>query len=198
MTIQAQILELLRELQNTETWRMMLITHDLGVVAENADVVAVMFAGRDRVNMAACMTSSIVRCTRTRAGLLKSMPVRGQRAQRLPTVRDGATIPEDFPAGYNVAPHDPDPDPAGGYGGPHAQLHEVEPDHWVLCTAKRDDAPSLAFHAWHSDVKQQHPCDRHKPKLKSKPKSKPASPAARGLARSPTCRATAKPQAAMK
>ena len=48
VTIQAQILELLRKLQRERGMAIMLITHDLGVVAENADVVAVMYASRDR------------------------------------------------------------------------------------------------------------------------------------------------------
>ncbi|MBI2834702.1 MAG: ABC transporter ATP-binding protein [Acidobacteria bacterium] len=45
-TIQAQILELLRELKATFNLALLLITHDLGVVAETADRVAVMYAGR--------------------------------------------------------------------------------------------------------------------------------------------------------
>lgn len=46
VTIQAQILELLRELQRQEGCSIMLITHDLGVIAEMADEVVVMYAGR--------------------------------------------------------------------------------------------------------------------------------------------------------
>ena len=46
MTIQAQILELLRDLQRKEGCSIMLITHDLGVIAEMADEVVVMYAGR--------------------------------------------------------------------------------------------------------------------------------------------------------
>jgi oligopeptide/dipeptide ABC transporter ATP-binding protein len=46
VTIQAQILELMRELQQTLGTAIMLITHDMGVVAENADRVVVMYAGR--------------------------------------------------------------------------------------------------------------------------------------------------------
>src|SRR5215218_3082587 len=46
VTIQAQILELLRKLQREQGMAILLITHDLGVVAENADVVAVMYASR--------------------------------------------------------------------------------------------------------------------------------------------------------
>jgi oligopeptide/dipeptide ABC transporter ATP-binding protein len=46
VTIQAQILELMRELQETTGTAIILITHDMGVVAENADRVVVMYAGR--------------------------------------------------------------------------------------------------------------------------------------------------------
>src|SRR3979411_2008022 len=46
VTIQAQILDLMRELQDTLGTAIVLITHDMGVVAENADRVAVMYAGR--------------------------------------------------------------------------------------------------------------------------------------------------------
>ena len=46
VTIQAQILELLKEIQREEKCSIMLITHDLGVIAEMADEVVVMYAGR--------------------------------------------------------------------------------------------------------------------------------------------------------
>ena len=46
VTIQAQILELLRGLRDSLGMAMILITHDLGIVAEQADEVAVMYAGR--------------------------------------------------------------------------------------------------------------------------------------------------------
>ncbi|MBV8394082.1 MAG: ABC transporter ATP-binding protein [Alphaproteobacteria bacterium] len=46
VTIQAQILDLMRELQETTGTAIILITHDMGVVAENADRVVVMYAGR--------------------------------------------------------------------------------------------------------------------------------------------------------
>jgi oligopeptide/dipeptide ABC transporter ATP-binding protein len=46
VTIQAQILDLMRELRETLGTAMVLITHDMGVVAENADRVVVMYAGR--------------------------------------------------------------------------------------------------------------------------------------------------------
>ena len=48
VTIQAQILDLIRDLQKTSNTSVILITHDLGIVAEMADRVSVMYAGRDR------------------------------------------------------------------------------------------------------------------------------------------------------
>ncbi|MEM8737097.1 MAG: ABC transporter ATP-binding protein [Planctomycetota bacterium] len=143
VTIQAQILELLRQLQREKGMAMLLITHDLGVVAENADVVAVMFAGRvvELANVRELFQQPMHPYTR---GLLKSMPVLGRRVDRLDTVMDGATIPEDFPAGYRVLPHDPTLPPPTRYGGPDAALHEISPQHWVLCTAENDPARATA------------------------------------------------------
>jgi oligopeptide/dipeptide ABC transporter ATP-binding protein len=137
VTIQAQILELLRHLQHERHMAMMLITHDLGVVAENADVVAVMFGGRV-VEFAAVEEIFDKPMHPYTRGLLKSMPVIGRPSDRLPTVVDGATIPEDFPEGFEVAPHEVNP--TGRYGGEDAKLYEVAPQHWVLCTAKTAQA----------------------------------------------------------
>ena len=146
VTIQAQILELLRKLQREKNMSILLITHDLGVVAENADVVAVMFAGRivEYGSVQAIFNSPMHPYTR---GLLRSMPVLGRKVDRLDTVMDGATIPDDFPDVYEVQPHNPAFKPQAGaakYGGDRAKLHEVTPDHWVLCTAKTDAAEASA------------------------------------------------------
>ncbi len=150
VTIQAQILELLRTLQDTKRMAVLLITHDLGVVAENADTVAVMYAGRvlEYASVFDLFERPLHPYTR---GLLKSMPVLGKSSDRLPTVMDGATVPEDFPGGYKVAPHTLDTNPEGGYGGADAKLYEVEPNHWVLCepepgnTDAKATPPRLTF-----------------------------------------------------
>ncbi|MEM1098997.1 MAG: ABC transporter ATP-binding protein [Planctomycetota bacterium] len=150
VTIQAQILELLRHLQREKDMAVMLITHDLGVVAENADVVAVMFAGRvvEVADVHTLFADPLHPYTR---GLLASMPVLGRKQGRLPGVMDGATIPDDLPPGYTVKPHDPTLNPPGGYGGPTVKLHEVRENHWLLCEREGDppDAmgavPELAF-----------------------------------------------------
>ena len=67
VTIQAQILDLLRDLQRRMGLALLLITHDLGVVAEMADRVAVMYAGRI-VEEAPVERSSRIRSIPTRAG----------------------------------------------------------------------------------------------------------------------------------
>jgi len=73
VTVQAQILDLIRMLQEEHRTAVMLITHDLGVVAETADEVAVMYAGRvaERGSLAAVLDSPQHPYT---WGLLRSMP----------------------------------------------------------------------------------------------------------------------------
>jgi len=149
VTIQAQILELLRRLQVTKGMSVMLITHDLGVVAENADTVAVMYGGK------VCEYGTVFDVFKRPLHpytneLLKSMPVLGVDKGRLPTVQDGAGPPEYFPAGWDVAPHTIEHRPQGGYGGAGSALYEVEPNHLVLCRPKagitaEPATPSLAY-----------------------------------------------------
>jgi oligopeptide transport system ATP-binding protein len=134
VTIQAQILELLRKLQDEHDMSVMLITHDLGVVAENADVVAVMFAGRvvEYGSVYDVFGRPLHPYTR---GLLGSMPRLGQRSKRLTTVAEGAEAPSDFPADYKVRPHRTDGEGLRAYRDMAQRLHEVESRHWILCEA---------------------------------------------------------------
>ena len=80
VTIQAQILELLRALQRELEMSVLLITHDLGVVAETADEVAVMYAGQV---VESCGVRDAFRATRHpyTAGLLASLPRLGDAAE---------------------------------------------------------------------------------------------------------------------
>jgi peptide/nickel transport system ATP-binding protein len=82
VTIQAQILDLLREIREQQGTSIMLITHDLGVVAEMADYVVVMYAGK------VIEEASVFELFREpkhpyTQGLLRSKPVIGQRKERL-------------------------------------------------------------------------------------------------------------------
>lgn len=86
VTIQAQILDLLKELQQEIGMSIMLITHDLGVVAETCDEVAVMYAGRVVEHTSAEEIFSNPRHPYT-AGLLRSVPGAsgdGGRLQEIP------------------------------------------------------------------------------------------------------------------
>jgi oligopeptide/dipeptide ABC transporter ATP-binding protein len=85
VTIQAQILDLLRRLRREFGMALLLITHDLGVVAELCDRVVVMYAGRV-VEVAAAAT--IFRRPRHpyTLGLLASRPRLGEVVERLPTI----------------------------------------------------------------------------------------------------------------
>jgi peptide/nickel transport system ATP-binding protein len=83
VTIQAQILDLLGELQRRVGMAMLLVTHDLGVVAERAEVVAIMYAGRivEHGPVADVFRNPLHPYTR---GLLQSLPkLGGQRHTRL-------------------------------------------------------------------------------------------------------------------
>ncbi|HTZ37394.1 MAG TPA: ABC transporter ATP-binding protein, partial [Stellaceae bacterium] len=90
VTIQAQILELMRELQESFGTAIMLITHDMGVVAENADRVVVMYAGRKVEEASAEALFERPGHPYTR-GLLGSIPkldaAAGSRRQRLNEIK---------------------------------------------------------------------------------------------------------------
>jgi len=106
VTIQAQILELLRQLQRQTNMSIMLITHDLGVVAENADDVVVMYASRvvETATSQQLFDKPLHPYTR---GLLKSLPRLGKRKERLDVI--GGTVPNPlrFPSGCKFHPRCP-------------------------------------------------------------------------------------------
>ncbi len=98
VTIQAQILELLRELQREFDTAILLITHDLGVVNELADRIAVMYAGRivEEGTREEILTHARHPYTR---GLLRSIPSLARRGQRLEEIAGVVPPPRDWPAG---------------------------------------------------------------------------------------------------
>jgi peptide/nickel transport system ATP-binding protein len=106
VTIQAEILDLLRELKGDFSLSMLLITHDLGVVAETADRVAVMYAGRivEQANVREIFHNPRHPYTE---GLLRSVPrltKEGLKVRRLETIE--GTVPSllDLPEGCKFAP----------------------------------------------------------------------------------------------
>jgi oligopeptide transport system ATP-binding protein len=103
VTIQAQILELLRKLQKERNMAIMLITHDLGVVAENADVVNVMYAGR--VVESATVEDLFDRPQHPYTeGLFRSMPKLGRHVDRLDTIEGMVPNPAQWPVGCKFHP----------------------------------------------------------------------------------------------
>jgi peptide/nickel transport system ATP-binding protein len=106
VTIQAEILDLLREMKAALNLSMLLITHDLGVIAETADRVAVMYAGR------IVETGPVREVLRRPAhpytrGLLASMPG-GTPGQRLYAIEGAVPAPGDLPPGCAFNPRCPD------------------------------------------------------------------------------------------
>jgi oligopeptide/dipeptide ABC transporter ATP-binding protein len=103
VTIQAQILELLRKLQDKMHMSILLITHDLGVVAENAKHVVVMYAGRIVEQSPAPALFARPRHPYTR-GLLASVPVPGMGRTRLPMIEGAVPDPREAPKACRFAP----------------------------------------------------------------------------------------------
>ena len=106
VTIQAQILDLLDELQRQNGMSILLITHDLGVVAERADDVAVMYASRiaETADAKSLFENPLHPYTQ---GLLKSVPQLGFEGERLPTIRGVVPDPLAFPTGCKFHPRCP-------------------------------------------------------------------------------------------
>lgn len=96
VTIQAQILELLRDLKQEMKTSILLITHDLGVVAQMADYVVVMYAGkiveRGTVNQVLLEPSHPYTI-----GLIKSKPVLGRKQDKLYSIPGTVPSPLDLP-----------------------------------------------------------------------------------------------------
>jgi peptide/nickel transport system ATP-binding protein/oligopeptide transport system ATP-binding protein len=106
VTVQAQILDLLRALQAETGMAIILITHDLGVVAEMADEVAVMYAGRvvERAPVAALFDDPQHPYT---IGLLGSVPRLDEDRARLLAIEGSVPPPFALPPGCRFAPRCP-------------------------------------------------------------------------------------------
>ena len=132
VTIQAQILVLLRDLQRELGMAVVLITHDLGVVAQVVDRVAVMYAGRivEEGSVAAVFERPSHPYTRL---LLESIPLLDGRQERLRTIAGMVPSLAHLPAGCRFHPRCPDARPACRERAPAS--FEVEPGHRAACIA---------------------------------------------------------------
>ncbi|MBT9282625.1 MAG: ABC transporter ATP-binding protein [Hydrogenibacillus schlegelii] len=106
VTIQAQILDLMRELKRRTNTALLLITHDLGVVAEMADRVAVMYAGQIVEEAPAERLFDDPRHPYTR-GLIRSMPRLDDDRPRLEAIPGTVPPAHAFPPGCRFAPRCP-------------------------------------------------------------------------------------------
>ena len=96
VTIQAQILDLLRELKDKINSSIMLITHDLGVIAEMADYVVIMYAGRI-VEKGTATEIFKNPCHPYTIGLMESKPMVGKKVDRLYSIPGKVPNPVNMP-----------------------------------------------------------------------------------------------------
>ena len=132
VTIQAQILELLDDLRSRLGTAILLITHDLGVVAETCDDVAVMYAGRIVEQASAVELFSRPLHPYT-IGLLQARPnVDARDSGPLATIPGMVPPPQDFPSGCRFHPRCSHArEPQCNVEPP--SLREVSPGHFVRC-----------------------------------------------------------------
>jgi oligopeptide/dipeptide ABC transporter ATP-binding protein len=130
VTIQAQILELLLDLKKRLGMSILLITHNLGIVGDMADRVAVMYAGQV-VELAPALDLLRRPLHPYTRALMNSVPKLSGGLKRLLAIP--GTVPSlgDFPPGCRFAPRCPIARPECSQSVP--QLLEVQPGRWVRC-----------------------------------------------------------------
>jgi oligopeptide/dipeptide ABC transporter ATP-binding protein len=130
VTIQAQIIELLQELQDMFGMAILLITHNLGIVGDLADHVAVMYAGQivETAPARELLTRPLHPYTRA---LIDSVPTLGANADRLTAIPGNVPQLGAFPDGCRFHPRCPVAQPQCAREAP--ALIEVQPRRWVRC-----------------------------------------------------------------
>lgn len=146
VTIQAQILELMRALQEETQTAIILITHDLGVVAEVADQVVVMYAGQvvEQASVQALFDKPQHPYT---VGLLGSIPQLDEVQERLASIEGQVPNPLKRPAGCAFAQRCPFAQDNCKVQTP--SLTEISPGHWSACLRAPLHAETLMSHANH-------------------------------------------------
>ena len=130
VTIQAQILDLMRDLKAETDAAIILITHDLGVVAEVCDEVAVMYAGQivERAPVEALFETPQHPYT---LGLMGSIPRLDRRAERLATIEGALPDMTAPPVACRFAPRCPFVEERCTAAAP--PVVTVGPGHWSRC-----------------------------------------------------------------
>jgi peptide/nickel transport system ATP-binding protein len=147
VTIQAQILDLMRNLRERTGAAIILITHDLGVVAEMCDRVAVMYAGEivEQTDVVSLFRRPSHPYTR---GLIGSIPVVGDVREELSVIPGNVPNLIDLPKGCRFAPRCASrvaEDNAMALDV-HPGLHPLEPGHEVRCWLYHDTRGQLIPH----------------------------------------------------
>ncbi len=132
VTVQAQILDLLDDLQKQSSMSILLITHDLGIVAERADEVAVMYASRivETADSHSLFSEPLHPYTK---GLLKSLPSLNFQGERLHTIPGNVPEPLHFPTGCKFHPRCPKGRLDKRCQTTEPILKEMGPGHCVAC-----------------------------------------------------------------
>ena len=130
VTIQAQVLEMIKELQEKQGTSMLLITHDLGVVAETCDKVAIMYAGEIVEYGTLEHIFNHVQHPYTK-GLFDSLPSLDRDVHRLHPIDGLMPDPSNLPEGCKFHPRCPWATPECSQREP--ALSEIEPGHLVRC-----------------------------------------------------------------
>lgn len=130
VTIQAQVLEMIKALKNKFNTSMVLITHDLGVVAETCDKVAVIYAGEivESGSKEHIFRNPVHPYT---LGLFGSLPKLDDDSKRLSPIKGLPPDPTHLPQGCKFCPRCPENCTVGGKK--EAPFIEVEPGHFVRC-----------------------------------------------------------------
>jgi peptide/nickel transport system ATP-binding protein len=150
VTVQAQILDLIRDLQQEFNSAVIIITHDLGVVAELADDILVMYAGR-------CVEYASAREIFTQPrhpytwGLLGSMPrLDRERTERLKPIPGAPPSLINVPGGCPFHPRCGYGELTGGASQTQLpELVEISPDHFLACHLLELDRQRI----WDNDIK---------------------------------------------
>jgi oligopeptide/dipeptide ABC transporter ATP-binding protein len=131
VTVQAQILDLIQELQAQFHMAVLYITHDLGVIAEVCHRVAVMYLGKivEYGSVRDIFYRPLHPYTR---GLLKSRPKLRQQAGRLESIAGNVPVPFERPPQCGFYERCAQA-MAGHCNTAAPELEEIEPDHWVRC-----------------------------------------------------------------
>ena len=137
VTIQAQVLEMMMELKRKLNTSMILITHDLGVIAETCDKVAVIYAGQivEYASKEELFRHPLHPYTQ---GLFGSLPKLDDDSKRLHPIHGLPPDPTNLPEGCAFHPRCPKVCGKCGCGGT-PEMVEVRPEHFVRCACVKEE-----------------------------------------------------------